>query len=153
MVLCLKDVSKENAANNYRPISCLPLMWKLLSAEIAEEMYKFLVDNGILSMEQKCCGRKCKGTKGQLLRDEMVMPDCKRCRTNLGMVWIDYHKAFDMIPHSSIIESLDMFRIAGNVIYFQRSMESWKTELTSCGQSLGTLRLKRGVFQEDTLKY
>ena len=30
-VLCVKDRSKGNAASNFRPISCLPLMWKLLT--------------------------------------------------------------------------------------------------------------------------
>ena len=31
-----------NAAENYRPITCLPLMWKLLTGMIAEEMYNSL---------------------------------------------------------------------------------------------------------------
>ena len=30
-VLCQKDRTKGNAVDNYRPISCLPLMWKLLT--------------------------------------------------------------------------------------------------------------------------
>ena len=29
--LCVKDISKGNAADNYRPMSCLPLMWKVLT--------------------------------------------------------------------------------------------------------------------------
>ena len=31
-VVCQKDPIKENAVDNYRPISCLPLMWKLMTA-------------------------------------------------------------------------------------------------------------------------
>ncbi|CAB3989598.1 Hypothetical predicted protein [Paramuricea clavata] len=30
-VLCLKDPSRGNAVDNFRPISCLPLMWKLMT--------------------------------------------------------------------------------------------------------------------------
>ena len=41
-ILCLKDQGKGNAVDNFRPISCLPLMWKL----IADVMYKHL--EGIL---------------------------------------------------------------------------------------------------------
>ena len=41
-VLCQKDPKKGNAAENYRPIKCLPLMWKLLTGMIAEETYKYL---------------------------------------------------------------------------------------------------------------
>ena len=41
-VLCPKDPRRGNAADNYRPITCLPLMWKLLTGVPAEEMYNYL---------------------------------------------------------------------------------------------------------------
>ena len=44
-VLCQKDPKKGNAVDNYRPISCLPLMWKLITGIISETMYKFLDEN------------------------------------------------------------------------------------------------------------
>ena len=37
-----KDKSKGYVANNYRPITCLPLMWKLLSGVIADQIYGHL---------------------------------------------------------------------------------------------------------------
>ena len=37
--LLQKDKSKFNPANNYRPITCLPLMWKLLTGVIADRIY------------------------------------------------------------------------------------------------------------------
>ena len=37
-VLCQKEPQKGNTADNYRPITCLPLMQKLLTGVIAEEM-------------------------------------------------------------------------------------------------------------------
>ena len=37
-VPCQKDPQKGNTANNYRPSTCLLLMWKLLTGVIAEEM-------------------------------------------------------------------------------------------------------------------
>ena len=33
-----KDKSKGNVASNYRPITCLPLMWKLLTNVIADQL-------------------------------------------------------------------------------------------------------------------
>ena len=41
-VLCQKDLKKGNAAENYRPITCLSRMWKLLTAMIADETYNYL---------------------------------------------------------------------------------------------------------------
>ena len=37
-----KDKSKGNVASNYRPVTCLPLMWKLLAAVIADQIYAHL---------------------------------------------------------------------------------------------------------------
>ena len=41
-VLRQKDPSKGNAVDNYRPISCLPLMWNLMTGTTAESVYNFL---------------------------------------------------------------------------------------------------------------
>ena len=38
-VLFQKDPRKGNTADNYPPIACLPLMWKLLTGVIVEEIY------------------------------------------------------------------------------------------------------------------
>ena len=40
-----------------------------------------------------------------------------------------------------------MFSIVVNVRQFLlSSMKKWKTELTSCGQQLGVVNIKRGIF-------
>ena len=41
-VLCHKEPRKGNAVENYRPITCLPLMWKLMTGIIADQMYDYL---------------------------------------------------------------------------------------------------------------
>ena len=67
-------------------------------------------------------------------------------------VWVDYKKAYDMVPHSWITESLKMAQVTKNIITFlQKSMVNWKTELTSCGETLGLVDIRRGVLQGDSL--
>ena len=39
--LLQKDESKGNATSNYRPITSLPLIWKLLKGVIADQIYAF----------------------------------------------------------------------------------------------------------------
>ena len=115
-------------------------------------MYGFLESNKILPNEQKRCKRESRGTKDQLSIDKMVLKDCKRRHANLAMAWIDYRKAYDMVPHSWIIECLEIFGIARNVEQFiRRSMAQWKTELTSCGERLSHVHIRRGIFQGDSL--
>ena len=151
-VLCQKDKTKGNAVDNYRPITCLPLMWKLLTGIISEEMYCFMERENLLPDEQKGCRRKSKGTKDQLLIDKTILKDCKKRKTNLAMAWIDYKKAYDFVPHSWILECLNLFGIADNVKSFiERSMERWKLLLTSNGSDLCEVDVNRGIFQGDSL--
>ena len=45
-----------------------------------------------------------------------------------------------------------MAQVAENIITFlQKSMVNWKTELTSCGETLGLVDIRRGIFQGDSL--
>ena len=43
-----KEKEKGMAASNYRPNTCQPLIWKLLTGVIAEEVYGFLETNLLL---------------------------------------------------------------------------------------------------------
>ena len=55
--LCQKDPRKANAVDHYRPISCLPLMWKLMTGIIANSVYEYLEMYNLLPVEQKGCRR------------------------------------------------------------------------------------------------
>ena len=59
---------------------------------------------------------------------------------------------YDMIPHSWIRKTLEMFGIADNVRNLMReSTQKWNTELTAGGRRLGNVRIRCGVFQGDSL--
>ena len=67
------------------------------------------------------------------------------------MGWIDYRKAFDMVPDSWILECLQMFKVAGNVSrLLKHSMKSWKVELSSGKEALAEVNIRRGIFQGDS---
>ena len=151
-VLRQKDPQKGNTADNYRPITCLPLMWKLLTGVIAEEMYNYLERENFFPEEQKGCKRGSRGTKDQLLIDKTVLKDCKKGHINLSMTWIDYRKAYDLAPHSWVNEYMKMFGIAEDLrTFLQKSMQQWRLSLTANGEDLGEVNVKRGIFQEDSL--
>ena len=43
---------KETAPNKYRPITCLPMMWKILTAQIREKIYYSLTSCGLFPDER-----------------------------------------------------------------------------------------------------
>ena len=113
--LLQKDKSKGNVASNYRPITCLPLIWKLLPSVIADQIHAHLDQKKLLPEEQKGCRKGSRGTNDLLYIDRAEIKEVKSRNKNLAMAWIDYKNAYDMVPHSWIIECLDLFGVAENI--------------------------------------
>ena len=60
--------------------------------------------------------------------------------------------AFDMVPHPWIKKCMQMFGRANNIQnLLGESMKIWKTELTAYGENLGEVRIRRGIFQGESL--
>ena len=110
--LLQKDKSKGNTASNYRPIICLPYMWKLLTGVIADQIHAHLDQEELLPEE---CRKGSRGTNDLFYIDRAVIKEVKSRNKNLAMAWIDYKKAYDMVPHSWIIKCFDLFGVAENI--------------------------------------
>ena len=66
----------------------------------------------------------------------------------MAVTWIDYRKAYDMVPHSW----MELFRIAVNMRSFvNAAMKQWNTELNAGKQRLGNGKIRCGIFQGDSL--
>ena len=70
----------ENTENprNYRPVTCLPTMYKLITSVISRCMQKYMDDENLIPKEQKGCYKGSKGCKDQLLISKAVLQECKR---------------------------------------------------------------------------
>ena len=67
------------------------------------------------------------------------------------MVWLDYRKAFDMVPYSWIKESMEIRGVSDNISHLlPKSMENWQTILKSGNEELARVNIQRGNFQGDT---
>ena len=134
--LIQKDTSKRTTPNNYRPIIFLPIVWKILTAQIREEIFYSLTSHGLFPDEQKWCHKGSRGTPELLYIDQYIVKESKTRQKNLAMAWIDYKKAFDMVPQIWIINCLKMYKISDEVINFiEKTMKTWKVELTAGGRS------------------
>ena len=84
--------------------------------------------------------------------DQDILNESKTRQNTLAMAWIDNKKAYDMVPQSSIINCLKMYKISDEVINFiEKTMKTWRVELTSGGKSLTEAKIQRSIFQEDAL--
>ena len=72
----------------------------------------------------------------------MLLQEVKGRKKNLAMGRTDYRKAYEMVPHSWVIESLNMMSMAKNVVDFLgKAVKSWRVNLT----------IKRRILQGDAL--
>ena len=92
-LLLQKDKSKGNVASNYRPITSLPLTWKLLTGATADQIYTHFDQEKLLSEEQKRCRNGSRGTNDLPYVDRAVIKEVKSRNKNLAMASIDYKKA------------------------------------------------------------
>ena len=151
IILVIKDSKNGTEVGNYRPVACLNLIWKLLTGIISDKTYDHLEKNRLLPEEQKGSRRKCQGAKDQLAIDRCILQNCRKRKTNLSMAWVDYKKAYDMVPHSWIIDTMGMVGLAYNIIgLIKQSMNKWKTNLYADGKLLGSVPIRRGIFQGDS---
>ena len=116
--LIQKDPSNGTAPNNYRPITCLPMMWKILTAHIREDIYYSLTSGGLFPDKQKGCHKGPRGTAELLYIDQHILNESKNRRKNPSMTWIDYKKAYDKVPQSCIINCRKMYKISHQTINF-----------------------------------
>ena len=105
----------NDIAKNYRPITCLNIMYKLYTSCLNS----FLTDHYteiILLPKSKQQVRGIWGTLEQLLINKNIMKEVREMRRNLITVWLEYQKAFESIPHGWLIKSLKLAKISNNTI-------------------------------------
>ena len=126
----LPKFKKTIIPKNYKPITCLSTMYKILTSIVTERTYNFLDTNNILPSEQKDCKKGSYGCKDQLLINKMLLENSCTCHRNLSATWIDYRKAFGSVPHTWIWKVLQIYKISPTIINFLTvSMKEWKTNL------------------------
>ena len=78
--LIQEEPSKGTAPNNYRPITCLPMMWKILTAQIKKDIHNSLTSRGLFPDEQKGCRKESRGPAELLCIDQHILNESKNRR-------------------------------------------------------------------------
>ena len=79
-----------NLPTNYKPIMYLSKMWKILTAQIRDEIYYSPVSCRLFLEKQKGCYKVRRGTGDLLYIDPHILKESKMMQKNVTMAWIDY---------------------------------------------------------------
>ena len=150
-ILVIKYSKMSTEVGNYRPIASFSLIWKLLTGIISDQTYDHSEENKLLPEEQKGSRRTCQEKKDELAIERCILQNCKKKKTNLSMAWVDYKKAYDIVPHLRITTTMRMVSLADSIISFiKQNMNKWKTNLYDDGKLLVLVPIRRGMFQGDS---
>ena len=70
-------------------------------------------------------------------------------KSSYGLDWL-HKNIYDMVQQIWIINCLKMYKISHEVINFiEKTMKTWKVELTAGGRSFVEAKVQRSIFQRD----
>ena len=130
-------LSQETAKNstNYRPISILPTLSKIIERVVHSQLYEYLISNNLQSNNQ--FGFRSKRSTATALfgfADEVLlnMNNGSIC----GAVLLDLTKAFDTVDHRILMIKLSTVGVSENFLAWFKSYLRNRKQRTSCGNEL-----------------
>jgi len=114
---------------NYRPISVLPLLSKIIERAVHNQLYSYLTTSGLICDNQS--GFRTNHSTATTLIDvqDFILKNMDSGRAT-GAIFLDLKKAFDCVNHSLLIEKLYSYGIKGN------SLEWFRSYLTNRAQAV-----------------
>ena len=134
-VIALFKSGDKESATNYRPISLLPTLSKLLERAVHTQLYEYFARNRILNEKQfGFCPKFSTTTSLTNFADEILakMENGQLC----GAVFLDLSKAIDTVNHSILLTKLLAVGVCHEDLTWFESYLSSRTLRTACGQEL-----------------
>ena len=140
-----------NNPSNYRPISVLPILSKIYERHILNALQNYLNAHNIISNTQSGF-RKQHSCTTTLHFLHSTWLDLVSKRHHLALLFLDFHKAFDMVSHEILLTKLKHVGIAGNCYSILQSFLSGRHQCVKINKSISaTLAVSRGVPQGSIL--
>ena len=102
---CIRPLFKAgdpSQPNNYRPVSLLPVVSKILERIVHEQLSDFLESQDLLPMEQFGI-RSHHSTSDALVLTVEQIQQAQVARLYTGVAFVDMSKAFDKVPHQTLV--------------------------------------------------
>ena len=127
-------------------------MFKLYTSCINTFVQQHCEMNNIVTTEQAGGKRGVWGCLEQLLINKTVINEEKQNLRNLVTVLLDYQKAFDLVPHKWLIESLKLDKLPPLIVTAIDTLtKSWATNIYISGENVSftsnLIEYKNGIFQ------
>ena len=107
--------SAKQTSKNYRPVSLLPIYGKIFERLIFNEMFKFFLDNELISTNQPAF-KPSDSCINQLLSITHEIYKSFDDGLEVRSVFLDISKAFDKVWHEGVIFKLEQYGISCDLL-------------------------------------
>nr|AMS38373.1 hypothetical protein [Bactrocera tryoni] len=147
----LKPHKSSDELANYRPISLLPCMGKILEKIVANRLMWYAQRNKFISPNQVAY-KKGQGTLDALIQLDYFITNALSSKNHVSVLSLDFHRAFDKIGAHIIIRQLRKWKIGQNMIRFITNfLTNRKLKVNVNGFLSSTLPLSNGTPQGSPL--
>ena len=122
-----KKKGSKSDPSNYRPVSLTSVVCKLMEKIIKKQLNEHLKDNNIIADEQYgfYSGRS---TETQLLTCLHHWQKALDSNTPVDVIYMDFRKAFDSVPHARLVKKLSSYGVQGNLLKWIESFLTGRTQ-------------------------
>ena len=113
-IIPMHKSSDRSQVTNYRPISLLCVISKVLECIVYDHLNKFILTNNILADSQFGFHHQHSTTQ-QLLLFLNKVHYCLNSNASCDVTYLDFHKAFDSVSHNELLIKLWNIGITGNL--------------------------------------
>ena len=125
--------------SNYRPISVLPIISKIIERAVHNQLYSYLTSKGLLSANQSGFRANHSTTTTLLDVQDFILNNMNNGRAT-GVIFLDLKKAFDCVNHSLLIDKLSEIGIKGKKLDWFRSYLSNRTQAVKIDSTLSDFK-------------
>jgi hypothetical protein len=122
---------------NYRPVSLTSIICKMLEKLIVEDLIKHIKDNQLNCKEQHGFTPK-KSTVTNLLETLNVIYEAQMHGIPVDILFLDYQKAFDTVPHQRLLKQVESFGIIDKALNWIQSFLSNRRQRVRVNNSIST---------------
>jgi hypothetical protein len=141
-----KKGSRLDAAN-YRPISLTSVVCKIMEKIVKNAVMKFLSSNSLISKHQHGFRNKKSCTTNLLEAIDYATKTISE-KDSLDILFIDFEKAFDKVPHKRLLHKLISYGITGKILKWLEAFLSNRKQRVVLGETMSDWsEIKSGVPQ------
>ena len=114
-VTAIHKKGDKNKPNNYRPVSLSCILCKILESFISENIQNYMEQYHLFNDAQHGFRRQ-RSCVTQLLDVMNTLTNLIDNNYNVDILYLDFSKAFDTVPHKRLLYKLNSYGIEGNLL-------------------------------------